>query len=65
MAESLLRLQAVMDRVGLKRSKIYALISEDKFPPPVKIDGAARWPESKVEAWMAERIAESEDARAA
>lgn len=58
MAETLLRLQAVMDRTGIKRSKIYALVGDGKFPKPVKIDGCAVWPASDVDQWIAKRIAE-------
>lgn len=57
MAESLLRLDTVMDRTGLKRSKIYALISDRKFPQPMKIDGCAVWPESAVNQWIERRVA--------
>lgn len=59
MAEKLLPLDAVIALVGFKRSKIYALIDAGKFPRPIKIDSASRWPESSVQAWIAERIAEA------
>lgn len=57
MAESLLRLDAVMDRTGLKRSKIYALITDGKFPQAMKIDGCAVWPASAVDKWIERRVA--------
>jgi len=64
MADTLLRLQAVMDRTGIKRSKVYDLVAKGEFPNPVKVGACVLWPESKVSAWIAERIAASEaDAR--
>lgn len=56
MSESLLRLATVMDRTGIKRSKLYALIGEGKFPQPMKIDGCALWPESDVRSWIDRQI---------
>ena len=63
MDEKLLRLGAVMDMTGFMRSKIYALAAEGKFPAPIKVEGCACWPRSRVAAWIAERIAASDDAR--
>ncbi len=60
--EKLLRMQEVMDRTGCKRSKLYDLVARGEFPKPVKIDSCAHWPESRVSAWIAQRIAESEAA---
>lgn len=57
MAETLLRLQAVMDRTGIKRSKIYNLIRDGGFPEPIKIDGCAVWPSSAIDQWIANRVA--------
>jgi prophage regulatory protein len=57
MSEVLLRLDAVMDRTGLKRSKLYGMIGEGTFPQPMKIDGCAVWPSSAVDQWIADRIA--------
>lgn len=62
MEESLLRLQAVMDRTGFKRSKLYALASEGKFPKPVKIEGCAVWRKSEIDSWIARRLAEANQA---
>lgn len=58
MSEVLLRLEAVMGRTGLKRSKLYGMIGEGKFPQPMKIDGCAVWIASDVSAWIDRRIAE-------
>lgn len=58
--EKLLRLQDVMDLTGCKRSKIYDLVARGEFPRPVKVDSCVHWPESRVQAWIADRIAASE-----
>lgn len=58
MEETLMRLQAVMDRTGFKRSKLYALAAEGRFPRPVKIEGCAVWRKSEVDSWIANRLAE-------
>ena len=52
MEEKLLRLQAVMDCTGYNRSKLYALVSDGKFPKPRKIEGCAVWLKSEVDAWI-------------
>ena len=58
MADNLLRLQAVMDRTGMKRAKLYGMISAGTFPKPVKIDGCAVWPASAVDRWNERYIEE-------
>ena len=57
-APRLLRLPAVLDRVGLGRSRVYELIAEGRFPTPVKLsERAIAWPSDEVDAWITERIA--------
>lgn len=63
--ERLLRMQDVMDRTGCKRAKLYQLVARGEFPRPVKIDACARWPESAVDKWIADRIAAANAANAA
>lgn len=53
-----LRLPAVIDRVGLGRASIYAYMERGDFPRPIKIgDRAVAWRESDVNAWLASREA--------
>ncbi len=59
MAETLIPLEAVEQLIHVKRTKIYKMIAAGEFPRPVKIGSASRWPESKVEAWIAERVAQA------
>lgn len=55
-ASRLLRRPVVMERTGLGRSTLYALIADHRFPPPVKLsERAVAWHEAEVEAWIAAR----------
>jgi prophage regulatory protein len=60
MAQSLLRLPAVIERTGYRRSTLYLLIQRGEFPPPVALGRRARaWPSDEIDRWIAERIAAS------
>lgn len=37
----------------------YKLISEGRFPKPIKLGRSSRWLKSEVEAWMQQRITDS------
>jgi prophage regulatory protein len=60
----ILRLTQVIERTGLKKTKIYELQSEGQFPMRVKITAhAVGWIEHEVQAWLAERIAKNNPLR--
>ena len=60
----ILRLPEVIVVTGLKRSMIYRLQAERRFPQSVKItDYAVGWIESEVHAWVAERAAARQPTR--
>lgn len=60
MHERLLPLSDVMNRTGLKKTAVYAAMRAGQFPRQVRISHrVARWPESKVQAWIDERVAEA------
>lgn len=61
-SKKLLRLPEVQEITGLSRSQIYALIQQQKFVRPVKIQRSSRWPLDAVLAWVDERIAERDAA---
>lgn len=44
-------------KVGMGRSRIYALIGEGNFPPPVKIGASSRWLVSEIDAYIAQLAA--------
>ena len=49
-SERLLRLPAVLDRVGYKRSRFLDLVRQGVFPRPVKLGArAVAWPESQID----------------
>ena len=55
--DRLLRLPQVEDAAGIKKSTVYALVREGKFPPPVRITRRLSvWPESAVLAWVQAQI---------
>ena len=55
----LIRLDEVMHLTGLKRSSIYRMKGEKRFPESVSIDiRTVGWVESEVKAWIESRIAE-------
>lgn len=61
--DRLLRRADVEAITGLKKSSIYALMREGKFPKCVCVTSkAVAWSESKVYAWVNERLAEQEGA---
>jgi prophage regulatory protein len=54
--EELLRLPAVIRRVGLRKTAIYEKIRRAEFPKPVAIGVRARaWRASDINTWIAER----------
>ena len=51
--EQLLRLPEVEAIVGLKKSKLYELIADNRFPQPVKLGTrSVRWKASAVYGWI-------------
>lgn len=56
-----LRLPDVKAETGLGKTSIYQLIREGQFPKPVKISSrAVAWREGAIEAWKADRQAQSD-----
>ncbi|AHE69281.1 transcriptional regulator [Enterobacter ludwigii] len=44
---------------GMTDKWFYQLISDGKFPKPIKLGRSSRWYKSDVETWMQQRIAAS------
>lgn len=56
--DSHLRLPAVIERVGLKKTTIYQYIKEGSFPAPIQLGGrAVAWVEEEITKWQKDRIA--------
>ena len=65
MSVRVLSLPEVLATVGIKKSLLYQLVGEARFPAPVSLSVRRRaWVSSEVESWLAERIAERDAARA-
>ena len=55
--DRLLRLPDVSDILGIRKSTIYALMKEGKFPKCIYVTSkTVAWPESAVLAWVNDRI---------
>lgn len=49
----LIDFKQVSTKVCMGRSRIYGLIGEGKFPPPVKIGASSRWIQTEIDAYIA------------
>lgn len=53
----LLRLSAVLSRVGLSKSQIYRMIKAGDFPAPISIGAnSVRWPSHDIDAWITGKL---------
>ncbi|EDN5320730.1 AlpA family phage regulatory protein [Salmonella enterica] len=60
MSNSFIRLPEVQRRTGYSKAWLYRLISEKRFPQPVKIGSRAiAFIESEIDEWINQRITES------
>jgi prophage regulatory protein len=53
----ILRLPKVEERTGLRKTLLYKLIHEDRFPRPIRLGGcrAVGWPEHWIDEWLREQ----------
>lgn len=64
MSTRLIRLNEVITKTGLSRSRIYQYINEDKFPGNVSLGGrSVAWVESEVEKWIENTIGQRDNNR--
>ena len=60
----ILRMPAVLARIGVSRSTLYQWVSEGRFPPSVPLGARARgWLDSDVTAWIDARAREARGTR--
>lgn len=53
MSTKLIRINNVISRTGLSRSRIYQLIHQEKFPTSVSLGGrSVAWVESEIDRWI-------------
>lgn len=56
--DQVIRMKEVVQRIGLCRATIYAMISRGEFPRPIRIgERATGRSELELEAWLARRAA--------
>ena len=56
MTTRILRLPAVLARVGISRSTLYRLVQSERFPAPRRLGpNSVGWWEAEVEAWVVSR----------
>jgi prophage regulatory protein len=56
MCEKILRLPAVLEATGLKRTSLYALRRDGEFPQPVKIGKrCVGWRQGDIQNWIDQR----------
>lgn len=55
--DKLIRLPAVEDRTGLRKSTVYAGVRAGTFPAPVRLSArAVAWRESDIDRWISARM---------
>ena len=59
-SNAVLRWPEVARVVPISRSHAHALAAQGKFPKPIKLGArASGWLESEIDAWLAQRVADS------
>ena len=59
--DRLVRLPEVEGMTGCKKSTIYQMIADGRFPKPLRLTGRmVAWPESAVLQWVQDRIQEAQ-----
>ncbi|EMX9122229.1 helix-turn-helix transcriptional regulator [Klebsiella aerogenes] len=57
--DKMVDMKFITEFTGLTDKWFYKLISEGKFPEPIKLGRSSRWLQSEVEKWVQERIYQS------
>lgn len=53
MIDKILRVPDVCEAIGVRKSSLYAMVKEGKFPPPLKLTSqCVGWKTSTVQAWI-------------
>ena len=60
MSTQLLKLPAVLARVAISRSKLYANVKDGTFPAPISLGARAiAWIDEEVDEWIKRRVSAS------
>ncbi|ECE4235543.1 AlpA family phage regulatory protein [Salmonella enterica] len=54
--DKMVDMKFITEFTGLTDKWFYKLISEGRFPEPIKLGRSSRWMQSEVEKWVQERI---------
>ncbi|QUE95331.1 helix-turn-helix transcriptional regulator [Klebsiella pasteurii] len=54
--DKMVDMKFITEFTGLTDKWFYKLISEGRFPEPIKLGRSSRWLQSEVEKWVQERI---------
>ena len=60
---ALLAFNPLSGYVSMGRSRVYALIDEGRFPPPIKIGRSSRWIKSEIDSWITEQASARQSAQ--
>lgn len=61
---ALLAFNPLSTYVSMGRSRIYALIDEGDFPPPIKIGRSSRWLKTEIDSWITTQAAARQTSQA-
>lgn len=50
--DRLIKIEDVMQQVGIRRTKLYDMIQLEEFPVPVKLGRYSRWSQIEVQDWI-------------
>lgn len=56
MNDKLVDMVFITEFTGLSDKWFYKLISEGKFPKPIKLGRSSRWKKSEVKSWLEEKV---------
>lgn len=59
--DKMMSLAEIVAFTGLSDKWFYKLISQGKFPKPIKLGSCSRWLQSEVIEWLNNRVTESRD----
>lgn len=50
--DRIIRLPEVLDRVGVRKTTLYAMIKRAEFPAQIKLGRISGWSEREVQSWI-------------
>lgn len=53
--DRLIKIEEVMQQIGIGRTKLYDMIQLEEFPAPIKLGRYSRWSEIEVQDWIEEQ----------